>query len=67
MSPAEAIDAATSVAAKYLGLVDCGVVAEGIRSDLVLLESDPLVDIRKTRDVKAVWVEGRDNAGELVA
>jgi imidazolonepropionase-like amidohydrolase len=67
MIPAEAINAATSVAARYHRLGDRGMIKEGMRADLVLLGSDPLVDIRNTRDVKAVWVEGRKCVGELAA
>jgi imidazolonepropionase-like amidohydrolase len=65
MSPAEAINAATKVAAKYHRLHDRGVICEGMRADFMLLGSDPLVDIKNTRDLKGVWVEGRKYAGEL--
>ena len=52
MSPMEAIQAATTVPAKVMGMADqVGSVTAGKRADLVLLEADPLVDIRATRQV----------------
>lgn len=65
MSPAEAINAATSVAARYHRLCDRGVIANGMRADMVLLGSNPLEDIGNTKDIKGVWVEGRRYGGEL--
>jgi imidazolonepropionase-like amidohydrolase len=58
LSPAEALDAATSTAADYFGLDDRGRVSPGLRADLVLLDADPLVDITDTRDISAVWIAG---------
>ncbi|KAK3986590.1 hypothetical protein QBC44DRAFT_372907 [Cladorrhinum sp. PSN332] len=51
---AEALRAATSESAKAWGLN--GVVQRGLRADLVLLGSDPLVDIGNVGDVERVWV-----------
>jgi imidazolonepropionase-like amidohydrolase len=65
MSPAEAVDAATRVAARHHELRDRGVIRTGMRADLVLLGSDPLVDIRNTMDIRGVWVEGRRFSGDL--
>lgn len=42
LSKAEAIAAATTRAAAWLELDDRGVIAEGMRADLVLVEGDPL-------------------------
>ena len=59
LSPAEAIAAATSEAAAFLGLIDdVGTVEAGKRADLVLLDGDPLADIRNTRRIAAVMVGG---------
>jgi len=60
LSPAEAINAATSVAAKYHRLTDRGVIAHGLRADLLLLKSNPLLNISNTLDIARVWVAGRE-------
>jgi len=58
LSPAEALDAATSVPADRFGLSERGRIAPGLRADLVLLDEDPLVDISATRSIRAVWIAG---------
>lgn len=60
LSPAEAINAATRVAAKYHRLGDRGRIAKGMRADLVLLRQNPLVNISRTLDIERVWVGGRE-------
>ncbi|KAK3331598.1 hypothetical protein B0T19DRAFT_455847 [Cercophora scortea] len=54
-TPAEALRAATVVAARHHRLLNRGVIAPGKRADLVLLNSDPLVDVRNTLDIARVW------------
>lgn len=46
MKPMDAIVAGTSRAAELLGLADVGRVKEGMRADLVVVEGDPLKDVR---------------------
>ena len=59
LSPAEAIAAATSRAAAFLGLSEeLGTIETGKRADLVLLDGDPLADIANTRRVAALVVGG---------
>jgi imidazolonepropionase-like amidohydrolase len=59
-TPMEALQAATIVAARVMGLDgESGTVEPGKRADLVLLEGDPLADIREVRHVHAVVTEGR--------
>ncbi len=58
LTPAEALDAATSLPAEQFGLRDRGRIAAGLRADLVLLENDPLVDIGATRSIRGVWCAG---------
>ena len=59
LSPVEAIAAATSEATAFLGLLDdVGTVEAGKRADLVLLDGDPLADIRNTRRIAGVMVGG---------
>jgi imidazolonepropionase-like amidohydrolase len=59
-SPAQALRAATVGPAAFLpALRDTGVVAVGKRADLVLLDADPLADIRNARRIEAVVLDGR--------
>jgi len=59
LSPLEALQAATSSAARAFRLEDRGRIARGLRADVVLVDGDPTTDIRKTRAVVGVWKEGR--------
>ncbi|MHB8879253.1 MAG: amidohydrolase family protein, partial [Myxococcaceae bacterium] len=57
---AEVLRAATSVAAKWLDPAErFGVVAEGARADLLLVDGDPLADISATQRIAGVWKGGR--------
>jgi len=62
MWPAEAINAATREAAKWHRLLDRGTIEVGKRADLLMLGSDPLVDITNTLDIERVWVLGAEVA-----
>ncbi|KAI1480960.1 hypothetical protein F4774DRAFT_66063 [Daldinia eschscholtzii] len=62
MTPAEALRAATIVPATVHRLNDRGTIRPGLRADLVLLNSDPLVNISNTRDIAKVWVGGMEYA-----
>lgn len=55
LSPLDALRAATINGARFMGLDDShGSIAPGKRADLVVLESNPLEDIRATRRIHAV-------------
>ncbi|KAH9214571.1 hypothetical protein DL95DRAFT_365727 [Leptodontidium sp. 2 PMI_412] len=54
----QAIQAATSIPASIFQMEDRGAIKPGLRADMVLLSADPTVDIRNTRKVVKVWVEG---------
>lgn len=59
LSTADALRAATWNGAVALGIeAETGSVEEGKIADLVVLESDPLADIRNTRSIKTVFVRG---------
>lgn len=59
-TPAEVLRAATVNAARYLGIADSvGSIAPGQAADLVLLEANPLADIRATRRIVMVMKAGR--------
>lgn len=58
-SPMAAIVSATSLAASSLGLVgEIGMVAPGMRADLVAVKGDPLKDIRVVKQVRFVMKDG---------
>jgi imidazolonepropionase-like amidohydrolase len=59
-TPADALRTATLNPAKFLGrLADLGTVEKGKIADLVLLDANPLDDIRNTRRIAAVFANGR--------
>jgi imidazolonepropionase-like amidohydrolase len=58
MTPEQAIGAATYAAASRLGLNDRGLLEKGRRADFLLLNSNPLNDIRATQDIHAVFLRG---------
>ncbi|MCY0986973.1 amidohydrolase family protein [Nannocystis sp. ILAH1] len=59
-SPMAAIQAATSVPARMMGLqAQVGTVEPGKRADLVLVAGDPIADIRNVRKVTTVVARGR--------
>ena len=58
LSPAEALHAATGGPAAAFGLVDRGRIAPGARADLLLVEGNPLEDIRATRAIVRIFKNG---------
>ena len=65
MTPMQAIVAATSKPAQRLGLDDLGLLQPGYSADLVVLDENPLNNIRNTRSISLVFLNGRilDRAG----
>jgi imidazolonepropionase-like amidohydrolase len=60
MTPAEAIVAATSRPAARLGLDDMGTIAADRSADFVVLDRNPLEDIRNTRSISRVYLRGAE-------
>jgi|FLOH01.1.fsa_nt_gi imidazolonepropionase-like amidohydrolase len=60
MTPMQALLAATSRPAQRLGLVDLGQLKPGYSADLVVLDSNPLDDIRNTRRISRVYLRGKE-------
>jgi imidazolonepropionase-like amidohydrolase len=58
VSTVDALRAATVLPAEHFGLADRGTVAPGLRADLVLVDGDPLHDIRAVRSITRVWCGG---------
>jgi len=60
LSPLEALRTATYNPAKYFGMQDSlGTIEQGKIADLVLLEANPLEDIRNTQKIAAVVIGGK--------
>ena len=58
LNPVEALNAATVLPAKFFRLPDRGVIREGMRADLLLINGDPTRNITTTRNIVQVWVGG---------
>ncbi len=64
LSTLAAIQAATLIPARAMGLADSGRIAEGQRADLVLLARDPLQDLAAAREVVGLVLNGQWIPGE---
>jgi imidazolonepropionase-like amidohydrolase len=58
LTPMQALVAATGNAASCLQLTGVGTLERGKWADFVVLQADPLKDIRNTKSVESVWVAG---------
>ena len=58
LTPMQALVAATGNAARVMGLDELGALEPGRWADFVVLDADPLADIRNTRQIHAVWIAG---------
>ncbi|MGE5836694.1 MAG: amidohydrolase family protein [Acidobacteriota bacterium] len=58
LTPLDAIRAATGDAARILGAEDLGTIAAGKWADLIILDGDPVIDIRNSRRIRAVLQAG---------
>jgi len=58
LTPMQALVAATGGAARVLQADGIGTLEPGHRADLLVLDANPLEDIRNTRAIAAVWVAG---------
>ena len=57
-SPLEAIRAATQTAAQSLGAADRGTLEPGRKADFLVLDEDPLRNVRAARRIAQVWKDG---------
>ena len=58
LTPMQAICAATLKAAQFLKAKDLGTLERNKWADLIVLDRDPLADIRNTRAIDAVYIAG---------
>ncbi|KAJ5936093.1 hypothetical protein N7454_005391 [Penicillium verhagenii] len=60
LSTCEVLRAATCLTADVFGLRDRGRIQPGLRADLLLVDADPLEDIKATRGIVKVWLAGQE-------
>jgi imidazolonepropionase-like amidohydrolase len=60
LTPMQALVAGTSRAAAFLGLNNHGVLAAGKVADVLILDANPLDDIRNTRRINALYIQGHE-------
>jgi imidazolonepropionase-like amidohydrolase len=60
LTPMQIIVSATKNAAEYMGLKDLGTLTPGHWADLLVLDADPLVDIKNARRISGVYIGGSE-------
>lgn len=60
LAPSRIIRSATSDAARAIGVESVGKLTKGAWADLVVLDRDPMKDIRHTRNIASVWIAGNE-------
>jgi hypothetical protein len=63
LTPMQVITAATGSAAKFLHAKDLGTLEMNKWADLIVLDKNPLDDIKNTRSINAVYIAGNHVAG----
>lgn len=58
LTPMQIIVSATKNAAEYMGLKDLGTLSPGHRADFIVLDADPLADIRNVKQISGVFIGG---------
>ena len=56
----QALVAATTVSAKHLGMGQSGQLKKDFRADFIVLDQNPLIDIRNTRNIRNVFLAGQE-------
>lgn len=64
LSPMQIIVSFSKNAAEYMGLKDLGTLSPGHWADFIVLDADPLLDIRNVRKISEVFVGGEEIKSE---
>lgn len=67
LTPMQVLSAASGNAARCLGLDGLGTLSTGNWADFVVLNEDPLADIKNTRSIESVWIAGNKVPGRAEA
>jgi imidazolonepropionase-like amidohydrolase len=59
LTPMQALTSATGTSARIMRLDEIGTIAPGKAADLLVLDANPLQNIRNTRQINSVWIGGR--------
>jgi imidazolonepropionase-like amidohydrolase len=59
LTPSQVITASTKRGAEFLGAKNLGTLEKGKWADLIVLERNPVEDIRNTRSIRDVYIAGR--------
>ena len=59
MTPAQVLVAATRNGARFLRMTDSGTIEAGKVADFLVLDANPLDDIRNTRSIVSLYMQGR--------
>jgi imidazolonepropionase-like amidohydrolase len=62
LTPAQVLRASTVDAARAMRVEGVGTLTPGAWADLLVLNQDPLKDIRNTRQIASVWIAGNSTA-----
>jgi imidazolonepropionase-like amidohydrolase len=65
LTPMQVITAATGSAARFLDAEDLGTLEKSKWADMIVLDKDPLDDIKNTRTINAVYIAGKRVAGPV--
>lgn len=60
LTPMQIIVSATKNAAEYMGLRELGTLSPGHWADFIILDADPLTDIRNMRKISRVFIGGNE-------
>ena len=59
LTPMQILLSATKNAAQHMGLKELGTLSTGQRADFIILDANPLLDIRNTRKIARVYINGK--------